>query len=1192
MNIRKEIQFLLAGLLLLTLCFFFHSKQFKSTLIHYDVDKIESKIEQQHQQFASIFQNFSTEDSLTVQHFVQFNEKEFTISYFQNERIKYWSKRSNLPESLLGNSYSDSLIVAPYGKALYLIANYSMPNNSELIFSYPIVNQNGEVSILKRPISDFQFSNEGEYEVNLPGNTSQSIFIEQPESFRTPMLLIICWYLAIILGVYGTFTLFLNEPRPFPTPLNTILFVVVLFSISKFVTIDIFGIFDKLEIFKSSLYANKYIADSLGNFFVFMITIALFIHYWYSKPMILDEQEENIPKPLIYLLISALLIAGTYAFLYTIRSLILDSSQEIYFFLTFNFNTLFIILVFNLIGWTYFFFIFRIIRFVAKRYNENKMWTILFYVKVLIVCFLLFYISFGLKNAVIFVAWSQFLVLPLFYFQIEGKMITTFTQVVFFIFCFATICAYILQTYTQEKDYYRLKQIARQVSIENDYLASFLLNRTNELISEDQVIQDQLSVPFLSRKTIAQRIDNLYLSDDFDDYVYQIEILNPEEVLEEFRTIESPVVNLISGDYFRIEFEDYIPIFNRQNELINIIKIDLYKPKLTDDEQYEPMLDNSQKEFSFLNYRKLSYAVIQDNVVVDFKGNIDGQDEEVLNHLELGEFRQLNTVDTDSYAYQFKENSFVLFSLPKPEIANRVVVNLAYIFTIIVYVYVFFILVFSRGNLSNLQFFRKSLANRVKFFIIASTYISAFIISFITFNLIYTEIDKSQLEIQNTKLQTIGQEFYNEHQSIEDYSVFQNFINYLADKHYFSASDYHFFDAAGNLAFSNDPTLFNKEIWPTRVSPMALATLQSPIHILYNQEEKVLSKKYDGFYYGLKDKENQLAGILYHPAFGNAIETSLQQNTFANLLFSAFTIVLTLLTFVILAFSKSFTDILENIRKRISNVEIGQNYKPLQWDFDDEIGLLVNEYNQMVKKLDDNAVVMARTERESAWRDIAKQIAHEIKNPLTPMLLSIQHLRRRVDSYDGELKDSFSSTLSTLESQIHHLAKIANDFSSVAKMTLPEFHKIDLKEVLSELNNMFETGQHYTYHSYDQTATKKTYINADKTMINRVFTNLLKNSVQAIRGKADGEVKLFLSESEEDYIIQIVDNGTGIAPENRAKIFTPNFTTKKAGTGIGLMMSKKIIETHKGEIFFESQLDSGTTFTVKLPKYNLQNGTE
>ena len=151
-------------------------------------------------------------------------------------------------------------------------------------------------------------------------------------------------------------------------------------------------------------------------------------------------------------------------------------------------------------------------------------------------------------------------------------------------------------------------------------------------------------------------------------------------------------------------------------------------------------------------------------------------------------------------------------------------------------------------------------------------------------------------------------------------------------------------------------------------------------------------------------------------------------------------------------------------------------------------------------------------------------------------------------------------------------------------MSLPEFREVDLRELLSQINSMFKHNEEYEYKSYDLTNGEAVLIHADATMINRVFTNLLKNSVQSLDKKENGEIELTLSEGTDYYLVKVADNGRGIPLEHRAKIFTPFFTTKKSGTGIGLMMSKKIIDLHKGKIWFESGKGKGTIFHVRLPK--------
>jgi nitrogen fixation/metabolism regulation signal transduction histidine kinase len=254
----------------------------------------------------------------------------------------------------------------------------------------------------------------------------------------------------------------------------------------------------------------------------------------------------------------------------------------------------------------------------------------------------------------------------------------------------------------------------------------------------------------------------------------------------------------------------------------------------------------------------------------------------------------------------------------------------------------------------------------------------------------------------------------------------------------------------------------------------------------------------------------------------------------------------------------------------------------IHWPRDDEIGELVKEYNKMVAKLGESATALAKSEREGAWREMARQVAHEIKNPLTPMKLSLQYLQKAINNNNHKnIKELTTNVANTLVEQIDHLSKIAADFSQFANIGNTKIEIFDLHEVLGSLIELFQPNNQvdFTWTPVD----RKTPILADKTQMNRLFTNLFANAVEACHGRSDCRIIVTEEVIENNIKISISDNGEGISPEMQEHIFVPNFTTKSSGTGLGLAMVKGIIEQAKGRIWFETSKGKGTTFFVELP---------
>ena len=236
----------------------------------------------------------------------------------------------------------------------------------------------------------------------------------------------------------------------------------------------------------------------------------------------------------------------------------------------------------------------------------------------------------------------------------------------------------------------------------------------------------------------------------------------------------------------------------------------------------------------------------------------------------------------------------------------------------------------------------------------------------------------------------------------------------------------------------------------------------------------------------------------------------------------------------------------------------------------------------MLAELEKSADLLAKSEREGAWREMAKQVAHEIKNPLTPMKLSIQHLQRALKDNSPDIKELTEKISGRLIEQIDNLSNIATAFSDFAKMPQGEFVKIDIEPILLSTVELFRESENVEINlSYPD---KECIVYGDKEQLMRVFTNIIKNSTQAIPDSKRGIIDIQVIEKSTHYLISIKDNGVGIPEEKRTHIFEPNFTTKSSGTGLGLAICKNIIERMNGRISFESEVNEYSVFYIQLPK--------
>ena len=265
----------------------------------------------------------------------------------------------------------------------------------------------------------------------------------------------------------------------------------------------------------------------------------------------------------------------------------------------------------------------------------------------------------------------------------------------------------------------------------------------------------------------------------------------------------------------------------------------------------------------------------------------------------------------------------------------------------------------------------------------------------------------------------------------------------------------------------------------------------------------------------------------------------------------------------------------------MQEVNLGKNIEEIEWTSNDEIGALVKEYNKMVKKLEESAMALAKSEREGAWREMARQVAHEIKNPLTPMKLSLQYLQKAISNKSDNVNELTANVAQTLVEQIDHLNQIAGEFGQFANIGNPRNEIFDLHELLRSLTQLYAAEEHLQLDW--KAVSAEVFINADRTHINRLFTNLLQNALQSVVEGKMARIEIEEQLADDKILVKLKDNGTGIAEAMRSKIFTPNFTTKTSGTGLGLAMCKGIVEQAGGNIWFETKSGEGSTFFVELP---------
>ena len=330
----------------------------------------------------------------------------------------------------------------------------------------------------------------------------------------------------------------------------------------------------------------------------------------------------------------------------------------------------------------------------------------------------------------------------------------------------------------------------------------------------------------------------------------------------------------------------------------------------------------------------------------------------------------------------------------------------------------------------------------------------------------------------------------------------------------------------------------------------------------------------------ITDQKSKPLAILNLPYLESDDFLSMELNEFLERLRYAFMLVLLMAIGIAFLLSKYITKSLKTISDKINTTRLEKRNQKIEInDTSEEISTLVNSYNSMIDELEESAIQLAKSEREQAWREMAKQVAHEIKNPLTPMRLTVQNFQRKFNPNDENIHTNVDEYSKTLIQQIDTMSSIASAFSNFAKMPAQQNETLNVVKIVKLALDIF--NEDYIVFKAEE---EEVIAKFDRTQLIRVVTNLVKNSIQSIPDNRTPKVVVHVKTKGDKVIITVADNGSGILEENIEKVFEPKFTTKTSGMGLGLAMVKNIVETHKGSITFISKKDKGTTFKVSFPK--------
>lgn len=546
----------------------------------------------------------------------------------------------------------------------------------------------------------------------------------------------------------------------------------------------------------------------------------------------------------------------------------------------------------------------------------------------------------------------------------------------------------------------------------------------------------------------------------------------------------------------------------------------------------------------------------------------------------IGELGNVTADGADHLVYRPDAETMVVVSRPVQGILGHL--------TIFSYLFLFYfgcatLLSAAEGGLSGLVLPIRSFRQRINFAMAGMMTASLIIIGLLTVYYVINSHNTRNSALITEKSRSVQAELERQLANRSQLEINDRPLLFpiLSDLSQVFFTDINIYGMDGRLLSSSRPRVFKDGFMAQMMDPAAYTAMRFGFHSSLIQTESIGRLEYQTAYLPFRNTKGDIIAFLSIPYFGR--QYGLQQEILSLLapLIDIYVFLILLGVIVALLISNRITEPLRIIRQSLRDLRLEGGNRAIRWDSGDEIGELVKEYNRTLDELVRSAERLARSERESAWREMAKQVAHEIKNPLTPMKLSIQMLERSYRDGAPDLGERIERMSRTLIEQIDTLSHIATEFSSFAQMPRSERTLFDLRELLlnvAELNQ----GQGAEIQT-DLPENGPCTVHADREQMLRVFNNLVRNALQAIPEGREGRIVIGLQADDDRWTAIVRDNGSGIPEDLRENVFVPNFTTKSGGMGLGLAMCRRMMENADGDIRFETQTDLGTTFHVSLP---------
>ena len=951
----------------------------------------------------------------------------------------------------------------------------------------------------------------------------------------------------------------------------------------------------RLPIFNPNLFASNFIFPSLGDLAFNLILI--FVLVWFISKTFVHQKKVNTITTLLFLQAAVLMLS--YGLIALVKALVLDSSISFDFFNieTLTAHSLMGLAIISLACYTVYLCLFTLAAIVDQNYLR-KQW------KLASLCMLfILTIAYFLASTLFIIAFLSFVVLwVLFKSKFSDRHHFTVAAILSIISLFVIQSVYLLSINIESKEIQNRELLVAKLEIANDPIAEYLLDSILIKASNDPSIINQLAKTQPNSRQIIEKLNANYLNGYFSKYsrTGDVYFLNKKKDREKYEQLDSfiikncePTTNqglfFLTNNYGQLNYFAKIKynINNSSAWVVMAINANYFREENIYPELFLEGNLRINKDFS-----QYAYAIYKSNKLISQKGDYPYK-------TKPNEFLINNNSSQVMNGYKhlvYRPNKEVLIVVSK---AKNSLVNyisfFAYVFLIFL---ILFLIIYFIGILLNetqVQFTFSAISKRlqllfktrVQLSLLFTIIISITIMGVVTYQYISNLNSSQQEEILSKNLHAIQQVIIKKvgtqaiAKSVQQDDFVQSFQQ-VADLY---QRDINLYALNGDLLLSTRPMLVQSGITANCMNPSAYISLSLDAQSEIITKEQVGNLNYLSAYIPISNTNSEIIAYLNLPYFANATDYNQKIAVFITTIINSYVLIIFLIAIIAFFIAKSITAPLSLIQDQLIKIKLGQKMKTINWNRNDEIGSLIKAYNKMIIDLEESANKLAKSERESAWKEMAKQVAHEIKNPLTPMKLGLQLLERAHQAQDKNFTEKFENFAKTFIQQIDNLTNIANEFANYAQMPNHKTEAVLIKEALWASFDLFKHLVNIKFTINDETANDLLVLGNKDNFIS-IFNNLFRNAIQAVDPIAQPVIQLHLAITSNKLLIKFEDNGIGIPEAIQANIFEPSFTTKNSGMGLGLAIVKNNLLTVDGEIWFQSSPNKGTTFFVLLPIVN------